>query len=502
MAVTASELYAFVKCPHRIWRDAHDDPSLKDPPNEFVKMLWDSGTQHEQKILSEKFSAQDVLDLSQIPTEEKVEKTLEAMNNGRPWIYQGRLEIDDLVGSPDLLALQPNGEYWPVDIKSGMGVSAEDEYDEGKYKKSYAVQIGLYIDALMKLGYLSEHKGGIIDSSGSYVEYDLDQPQSKRNTKIWWELYLEVLDYVRCIISKETETEPALSSICKLCEWYSDCKKQCVNNKCLSLVPELGRSKKEALAPLACNIDELSCVRVEDHLDSKGKTGIPGIGEKTLRRMQMRAALLMSGSKDPILTGSFSFPKKPIELFFDIEADPTQDIIYLHGVVERRPFESSKEVFHAFVAHDVSAEEEKRAWKEFWDYIRAFPKDDYAVYYYSKYERTQYRVLARKYPDVCGSEEVEVFFDPERSIDLYFDIVKKYTEWPTYNYSVKTLAQHLGFEWRDKNPSGAASIQWFNEWCKSKEQGKLQRILDYNEDDCIAMIRIKDGLDKYLKEVR
>jgi len=31
-------------------------------------------------------------------------------------------------------------------------------------------------------------------------------------------------------------------------------------------------------------------------------------------------------------------------------------------------------------------------------------------------------------------------------------------------YSIKTLAKHLGFEWRDKEPSRAASIEWYHRW--------------------------------------
>ena len=151
--------------------------------------------------------------------------------------------------------------------------------------------------------------------------------------------------------------------------------------------------------------------------------------------------------------------------------------------------------YHSFVTKDVSPEDEKDAWAEFWAYIHSLPKEEWVMYYYSKYERTQYRLLAQRYPDVKAAEEVEIFFDPTKSIDLYYDVVKKYTDWPTYNYSVKTLAQHLGFNWRDKNPSGAASIQWFNEWCKDKNSKTLQRILDYNEDDCIAMVVLKDKLN-------
>jgi predicted RecB family nuclease len=102
--------------------------------------------------------------------------------------------------------------------------------------------------------------------------------------------------------------------------------------------------------------------------------------------------------------------------------------------------------------------------------------------------------LAERYPDIAAAAEVEWLFDPSRSVDLYFDIVYKHTDWPTYNYSIKTLATHLGFKWRDENPSGAASIQWYNDWCETKNPKVLQRILDYNEDDCKAMTVLLDCL--------
>jgi len=76
---------------------------------------------------------------------------------------------------------------------------------------------------------------------------------------------------------------------------------------------------------------------------------------------------------------------------------------------------------------------------------------DSTVYYYSKYERTEYKKLAEKYPAVCSVLEVEALFARPEMIDLYFDVVKKATEWPLYDQSIKTLAQHLGFQWRDTN---------------------------------------------------
>ncbi len=66
--------------------------------------------------------------------------------------------------------------------------------------------------------------------------------------------------------------------------------------------------------------------------------------------------------------------------------------------------------------------------------------------------------------------------------------------WPTIDHSIKTLAKHFGFAWRDANPSGAASVEWFDRWVKTQDPIDRQRIIDYNEDDCKAMHVMLDGV--------
>jgi uncharacterized protein len=491
--ISATDLYSYIKCPHRVTRDTFDDPKLKDPPNEFVQLLWEKGVAHEREVIARQKGEIAILDLSGIPPEERFIKTKEAMHSKVPYVYQGYLEVDDLVGKPDLLELQSTGEYIPIDIKAGMGYEGEEDEDEGRLKKHYAVQIGLYVDALIRLGFLKRNFGRILDSRAVIVDYDLSMVRGAKTPQTWWEFYLDVLGQVRKVYAKNFETEPALGSVCKLCEWYTDCKKQCEKSRCVTLIPELGRSRKDALGGAVKNIQDLARLDMSQFQAMKTRHGINGIGEKLFEKMNRRAKLLTSGRKEPVILGRFSLPQKPIEIFFDIESDPTQDIVYLHGLVERRQGGGAP-VIYSFVARDVSLEEEKRAWAEFWAYLRSLPADEWAMYYYSKYERTQYRILAERFSDVATAAEVEWLFDPARSIDLYFDIVYRHTDWPTYNYSIKTLATHLGFKWRDENPSGAASIQWFNEWCQTKSPKTLQRILDYNEDDCNAMAVLLDCL--------
>ena len=103
--------------------------------------------------------------------------------------------------------------------------------------------------------------------------------------------------------------------------------------------------------------------------------------------------------------------------------------------------------------------------------------------------------MQKTYPDVISEEELEAFFNHPNVIDL-FAIVDKHTDWPVYSYSLKDLAQYLGFNWQDETPSGALSIQWFNEFLETGDEKILKRLLTYNQDDCKATMVLKEAMEK------
>jgi predicted RecB family nuclease len=172
-----------------------------------------------------------------------------------------------------------------------------------------------------------------------------------------------------------------------------------------------------------------------------------------------------------------------------------QDFIYLHGVLLRH---NGVEKYHAFVGKEINPESEKKAWIEFWDFIKQLPHGQFVIYYYGTHEPTAYRHLMEKYPTVIMPHLLDELFSKKKgnAVDLYSDVICNCTDWPLHSYSVKNIAMLLGFNWRDKNPSGADSIEWFNSYVNSKDESILNRILEYNEDDCRAMLVIKDKLQE------
>jgi uncharacterized protein len=50
--ITASHLYTYLTCPTRVFRDAFDDPALRDEVSPFVHLLWEKGTSFEREVVA------------------------------------------------------------------------------------------------------------------------------------------------------------------------------------------------------------------------------------------------------------------------------------------------------------------------------------------------------------------------------------------------------------------------------------------------------------------
>lgn len=479
-------LYDLTTCPHRVTMDLFADSRDRDAANPFVQMLWEKGSLFEAETIGK--LGIPFLDLSKYEISEKEQLTNEAMRRGENLIYGGRIQHDDLVGLPDLLRGGPGG-YMAGDIKSGSG--EEGPEDQSKPKPHYAVQLALYTDILERKGLSPGRRAFVWDVHGREVTYNYAETYGTRDPRTLWQDYEDCLQEARAIVERRAQTLPAYSSACKLCHWYSACLKRLTEDNDLTLIPELGRSKRDGMSAHVRTVRELAAANLDDFMAGK-KTVFPGIGPEVLQKFHLRATLQTMQDAKPVLYGPIRLPEHSLELFFDIEVDPMRDICYLHGFVERRGRDNSTEKFVSFFADAPTPEAEGRAFADAWRYLR--DNRPCSIYYYSKYERTIYRKLREKFPAVCSADDIEELFDVAHAIDLYYDIVKKATEWPTKDLSIKTLAKYLGFAWRDTHPSGAASIEWYDRWVKTGDERVRQRIMDYNEDDCTATRVVLDGI--------
>jgi predicted RecB family nuclease len=468
--------------------DVFGDPDARDAVSPFVRLLWERGAAYEAEVIGR--LSEEFVDLSALAGEAKEVATRKAMDAGTPLIYSGRISSGDLLGEPDLLRREGSG-YVAGDIKSGAGEEGGSEEGEGKPKKHYAVQLALYTQILEELGLSARRVAFVWDIHGDEIAYDFMAPIGAKAVRTLWSEYEEALATARAIVERRLETRPAYSSgDCKLCVWYGTCLKRLYADDDLTLIPELGRSKRDVMVERVGSIAAFAAADVEGFISGK-KTSFPGIGSDVLRRLQSRARLI-TAKGEPYLRDTVSLPDEDLEVFFDVEVDPMRGLCYLHGFVDRRGGRADTERYLAFFAEEPTPEAERRAFAAAWEYLSSV--QPCALYFYSKYERTTYRTLRSKYPDVCSEEAVEAVFAPPLAVDLYFDVVRRATEWPTKDFSIKSVATQLGFSWRDTDPSGAASIEWFDSWLKKRDPEMKERILAYNEDDCRATLVLLDAI--------
>ena len=138
-----------------------------------------------------------------------------------------------------------------------------------------------------------------------------------------------------------------------------------------------------------------------------------------------------------------------------------RDICYLLGIVERPGGDNDSERFVYFFAQGMTRDAESDAFAQAYNYLSQ--EAQATIYYYSKYERTIYRKLQAKHPQVCSAEDIERLFDPARSIELCGDVEIKATEWPIRSRSSpNTLVFSGGMFIR----LARLPLKWFDRWCR------------------------------------
>ena len=337
-------------------------------------------------------------------------------------IYGGRIRTGNLLGEPDILRLDDRLGYVAGDIKSGAGEEGDEDIGTDKPKKHYAVQLALYTDILETIGLSKGRYPFVWDIHGEEVIYDLKAPQGPRTPQSLWGFYQEKLSQAEEIVSHPHTTLPALGSTCKLCHWRSHCTNQVEKLDDLTLIAELGRSKRDLIIPHIKTVTDLATIDLSS-LKRGEKTVIKGIGLSSLQKFQIRAQLLCDPNGGPYCTIAPDLPGTDIELFFDIEVDPMRDICYLHGFVERHKGDDSSEIYYPFMAENPTGEEEKKAFAQAWEFVQS--RRPCAIYFYSKYERTWWKKLQQRYPEVVTEADITEMFESAMAVDLYYDVLQK-----------------------------------------------------------------------------
>ena len=207
---------------------------------------------------------------------------------------------------------------------------------------------------------------------------------------------------------------------------------------------------------------------------------------------------------DPSLMGC---PTADLEV--DVDMESYNDATYLWGasVTLNQPVDGAFAGYTTFVEWgELTREAEARNFAAFWKWLSELRElcqsqgRSFAAYCFwaQAEDGAMNRAVATSVDGGPSVHDLTAFRDmsPPAWIDLH-DLAKEQiqTEGPL---GLKQLAASAGFQWRDVNPSGEASMLWYEVATRGDDAAAAtsrQRILDYNEDDCRATKSLRDWLN-------
>jgi predicted RecB family nuclease len=192
-----------------------------------------------------------------------------------------------LLGDPDLLRKETGG-YVAGDIKSGSG--EEGPEDDAKPKLHYGVQLALYTDILERKGLSAGRRAFVWDIHGKEVPTTLRRSTVNAIQESCGRTIRSALARRKPLSRDKDQTRGAYSSACKLCHWYSVCVERLKATDDLTLIPELGRSKRDTMLTHVSSVGEFAACNPDAFMNGK-KTVFPGIGPDSLAEISYACAI-------------------------------------------------------------------------------------------------------------------------------------------------------------------------------------------------------------------
>ena len=404
---------------------------------------------------------------------ERFKQTLEAMAQGVEGIIGANIwdlsENIGCYGSVNLLKKVPHGQsvfgpyhYQIVQLKRA-----------GSMKEHYAMQTALLSSILNKIQNYQEPKALFIFKSKEQM-LDCERLQERvRKHLLEWQAIKEGS------LVPEAEKPPKAA----LSPWRVYANKYVSDKKDLVLLPHLNSAQRAILRKNKINTYEEV---VNIGLDKIKELLFDPDHKSNIAEDVYYHALAYHYNK-PILRqkGLFPLPPKERNLYFDFETTETftkdtRSFVYLIGVWDK---EAGK--FVSFVAK--SEAEEEKIFKEFADYMGEPQKA--ALYHWTEYEVKKMKELCSKYPAI--SEDLQKLISA--CVDLKV-VMEKAFYFPSPSLSLKAAAPAFGFHWRQDDCGAMDSMVYFTRWLSEGDQALLNKVLMYNEDDCVAMLHIENYL--------
>jgi len=461
--LSASDVSLVLSDPFGLWQNRYGDPKLKDPLDEYDLFLREQGLRVEKELLIQRHPI--FTDLKNENFDSAVRHTTDLLNRDQVVIYGGALQSEKLGlrARPDV-------------IKINNGTCLIEEYKlAGTPDEAHKIQALVYA-YLLKKGYGIENECKVVSRLNEEFVIPYDEQQVE-----------EAIRCAREILARDKPPYPIYN--CPSV-WGSLQNKTAKDLQDITLAWNVGpvHAKK---------FHQMNVHTLEDlaKLEPEALKMIKGLGPKKIPQILNSAKAQLSNRV--IKVGIWKPTEYPpeIEIFLDLEGtgelfqdDPAWNCIYLIGHISR--INGQEEAYISYLAR--RPEDEHTILSEFVAYLQKQTRR-YRLYHWHHYEKTQLKKACERHG--LGNA-FESFILPYLE-DLYAAAQVSYVL-PTPGWSIKVVAPYFGFEWtQDASEVDAmkSAMIWYKQAINGGDGTGLEKVIQYNQDDCRAMIFVKDGFD-------
>jgi predicted RecB family nuclease len=503
LVVSATDLVGFLECDHLVTleelraRGVVEKPFRDDPELELVRKR---GYAHEQLyigMLTEQGRTVVEMRLREPRTPVDLRaaeaETLAAMRAGTDVIFQGTFFDGRWRGHPDFLVRRD-------DRPSSLGSWSYDVADTKLAKRVKAaaiLQMCVYADQLERLqGIPPETIAVVTGDREAHAHRLADYGAYYRAAKRRFEARV-----FETAPDEAPATYPEPVDHCRVCSWWQLCMDQRRADDHLSIVAGAAKAQRRKLA--AAGVTTLAGLATLPETRA-----VRDVQPRILERLRRQAALqlrtrdegvvpyeLIPPNPDEPGKGLAALPPpSSLDVFFDIEADPwalDDGLEYLFGWAERGA--DGEPVFHAIWAHDRA--EEKRMLETFVDLVleRRERDPDMHVYHYGGYESGALKRLMQRH--ATREDEIDVLLRGHVLVNLYDHVVRQGIRAGLESYSIKQLETFYMPHREGGITHAGFSVVEYERWMETGDATILQAIADYNRDDCISNLLLRDWLE-------
>lgn len=468
--IQAGAVEKFVQSPISYWCDLHAPPDARDSINLFQQHLFETGHQHQSDVTAESFpeAVQEMF----LTEEDGFRRTLEMMLAGELYVTNMPLLCRPigLGGRPDLLArvdgidseLGPFS-YQVVEIKSARHIGESHILQAAVYNRILGLVQGLEPSEFLLIN--RDHVVKIIRMADVVERLE------------------EVLSDMRDI---------AAGAVVEPCHgagkwpWVSHVNQMAIDLNDVSLLSGIGPAKRQDVVLAGFSlVDEVA------EAEESALTQIKGIGSKTAKNLITAAQALV---QDCVIRRSPTpeIPGGRTQVFFDFEgtdpqlgAEDLEVTNYLIGTVWRT--DNGPHQYLPFFA--PTAMDEKANLSDFLEWAHSL--NDPVFYHWRPHEKTHLNKMATFYE----LDPVQLEWVNNRMVDVSPHVISSFA-FPCYSQGLKDIAKSLGFRWRQDDVDGLGTVVLYLRFVESggMDTEAKEKILVYNEDDCLATMYIFDWL--------